>query len=188
MMTPSIDKLRDLPLIDLDDIYLRAISATDAIDLYEIGSDKEVTKYLFWDSYSDLKAAKYDLQKYLRRPKEKTPAAYAVVDKTSDKMIGVCDIFFVDWDLSIAEIGFFLSKNYWGRGIAMKCCQQLMKLGFDHFDINKIVIRHIDKNQASKKIIEKCGFTYKKDVYWEEKAVNCPTYEMFQEEFNRLNN
>ena len=53
------------------------------------------------------------------------------------------------------EVGYWLGKNYWGRGIATHALTQFLDL------INtRPLYAHVAKhNMASKRVLEKCGFT-----------------------------
>jgi ribosomal-protein-alanine N-acetyltransferase len=176
-MKPSKRKLRNIPLIDLGDIYLRAVVYNDYNDMFDYGSDPEVTKNLFWDRYQTIDdAQKAVKENFLVRPVKNLPAAYAIVVKGNNKMIGTCDFFFIDWDRGIGEMGYCLNKAYWGRGYATKACRELIKFGFNYLKLDKIIIRHHQDNIGSKRVIEKNGFIYDKDVFLEKTQSFYPTY------------
>ena len=64
--------------------------------LYE--SDPEVTKTLFWDTYKEERDALESIKNvFLTRPTKGVPLAHAIVHK-KNKMIGTCDIFFIDYE------------------------------------------------------------------------------------------
>jgi RimJ/RimL family protein N-acetyltransferase len=58
-----------------------------------------------------------------------------------------------------AELGYWLGKPYWGRGIATEAIRQMVGYGFDNFDIDRIFARPFGTNIASQKVLEKAGFT-----------------------------
>jgi len=61
----------------------------------------------------------------------------------------------------IAEIGYFVDENYWGKGIATQAVKLLEKLGFEEFGLQRIEIRMNPKNIASEKVAIRSG--YKKE-------------------------
>ncbi len=188
MEKPNIDKLTNIPTYDLGEIYLRAVVYEDYKDMYDYGSDDLVTKTLFWDSYKTVEEAKNAVKEvFLSRPSKGVPSAYAVVHKETNKMLGTCDIFFVDWEREIAEIGYCLNRNYWGRGYMTKACKAVLDFGFNYLGLNKIVIRHHLGNIGSKRVIEKSGFIYKEDVYLEKLDTYFPTYALSKEEYKNKN-
>lgn len=58
------------------------------------------------------------------------------------------------------ELGYFLSESYWGKGITTKAVREIVKYGFDQFDIDRIYARPFGSNIASQKVLEKAGFQF----------------------------
>lgn len=57
-----------------------------------------------------------------------------------------------------AEIGFDLSKSYWGKGYMREAMVPVITLGFDIMGLSAINAFIQTKNKRSKKLIEKLGF------------------------------
>lgn len=57
-----------------------------------------------------------------------------------------------------AEIGYWLSEKYWRNGIMPKAVQEIVKYGFETFDIVRIYARPFSTNAGSRKVLEKAGF------------------------------
>lgn len=57
-----------------------------------------------------------------------------------------------------AEIGYFISKEYWGKGLATKAVEKMVEYTFEHFDVVRIVAGVFDFNKPSMKVLEKNGF------------------------------
>jgi RimJ/RimL family protein N-acetyltransferase len=53
------------------------------------------------------------------------------------------------------EVGYWLGKEYWGKGIATRALQQFLRL-IETRPLYAHVAKH---NLASKRVLEKCGFT-----------------------------
>lgn len=162
----SIGRLSNLPVVDLGEIYLRTIEYSDYKDMYEYGSDDEVTNTLMWDSYKNIEESKGLIESvFLSRPLKGLPAAYAIIHKKDNKMIGTCDFHRVEWDLLVGEIGYVLNRNYWGKGYMTLACNALVDFGFEYLRLNKIEISHEVNNIGSQRVIEKCGFIFIKEGY-----------------------
>jgi len=67
-----------------------------------------------------------------------------------------------------AETGYFLSEKYWGRGIITEALKTIVKYGFNTFDIIRIYAEPYSDNYASRRALEKAGFsleaTFRKNV------------------------
>lgn len=58
------------------------------------------------------------------------------------------------------EIGYVLSKNYWGRGLMPEAVQAVLRYLFEEVKLDFVMCAHFERNQQSKRVIEKCGFQY----------------------------
>jgi len=57
-----------------------------------------------------------------------------------------------------AELGYWISEQYWGQGIVTHLLPQAIQQAFDVLDIDRIYARCFGSNQASMRVLEKCGF------------------------------
>lgn len=58
-----------------------------------------------------------------------------------------------------AELGYWIAEEYWGKGIGTAAIRQMVTYAFDNFEIERIFARPFGNNPASKRILEKAGFT-----------------------------
>ena len=189
MVRYSLEYLRDLPIRDLGEIIIRPILFKDYKDMYKYGSDDEVTKTLMWDSYKNIDEAKKSVEEvFLNRPEKGIPSAYAIVYKENNQMIGTCDIFKIDWETLIGEIGYVINRDYWGRGYMTVVCKALLDLGFNYLNLNKIDIGHMKDNIGSRRVIEKCQFRFVKEGVHERLQIEGRFYEMTKEEYKKIYN
>lgn len=66
--------------------------------------------------------------------------------------------------LSGREIGYVLSKDYWGRGLMPEAVRAAIDYLFGEAKLDFILVGHFERNDQSRRVIEKCGFTYVKTV------------------------
>ena len=57
-----------------------------------------------------------------------------------------------------AEIGYWLAKPWWGRGIMSAVVQRVCQHAFEEFWLVKITAHVFTHNPASARVLEKCGF------------------------------
>ena len=60
------------------------------------------------------------------------------------------------------ELGYVLSKTYWGQGLMPEAVGAVMDYLFDTMDLNFILCGHFTDNEQSKRVQEKCGFVHYK--------------------------
>ncbi len=60
-----------------------------------------------------------------------------------------------------AELGHWLGKPYWGKGIMTKMVTEICDMAFHRFQIDEIFAEPYEWNAASQRVLEKAGFVYK---------------------------
>jgi RimJ/RimL family protein N-acetyltransferase len=80
-----------------------------------------------------------------------------------------------------AEIGYWLAKPYWGKGIMTEVVQKVCDIAFQKFKLLRITAIVFENNIASAKVLEKCNFVLEgaclKNYYQKEgKAVNAKLF------------
>ena len=59
-----------------------------------------------------------------------------------------------------AEIGYWIAEDFWGKGIVPLAIKEMLKYGFDTFDIERIFARTTHTNLASQQVLKKSGFIF----------------------------
>lgn len=57
-----------------------------------------------------------------------------------------------------AELGYWLGKEYWGKGIMTNVIKDIVRLAFEKFTVNRIYAKPFETNIASHRVLEKAGF------------------------------
>jgi len=57
-----------------------------------------------------------------------------------------------------AEIGYWVGEKYWNKGIATKAIKAMIDYSFETFNINRLYATIFESNQASVRVLKKCGF------------------------------
>lgn len=75
------------------------------------------------------------------------------------KVIGETGFHGIDRASRSAEIGYWVSEDHAGRGIATRCTKKLLGHAFGEMGFNRIVIKCAIENTRSQRIPERLGFT-----------------------------
>ena len=59
-----------------------------------------------------------------------------------------------------AEIGYWLGREYWGRGIMTDAVKKLTAYGFKKLKLKRIYAKFFPFNKASARVLEKAGYKY----------------------------
>ena len=85
-----------------------------------------------------------------------------------------------------AELGYWLSEDYWRQGITYRAVKIICKEAFEKFDIVRIFAEPFDYNAGSRGVLEKAGFTYegtmRNGIYKNGKVHSYCIYSMLREE------
>lgn len=57
-----------------------------------------------------------------------------------------------------AELGYWVARPYWGRGIATEAVRCAVRYAFETFPLDRVFARPFGSNTASQRVLEKTGF------------------------------
>jgi [ribosomal protein S5]-alanine N-acetyltransferase len=64
------------------------------------------------------------------------------------------------------EVGYRVAAAWWGRGIATEMATALVGVARDRLGLTEIVAFTLPYNVASRRVMEKVGFTYEREIEW----------------------
>lgn len=89
-----------------------------------------------------------------------------------------------------AEIGYWLGEPFWNNGIITRALKLFTEFAFTNFELNRIFANVFEGNDASEKVLLKCGYkkeaTLKKAVFKEGKFIDQYIYGLLKDEFINL--
>ncbi|WP_160693160.1 GNAT family N-acetyltransferase [Clostridium sp. C2-6-12] len=149
-------------IIETDRVILRAWQKEDVNDFFEYASIPGVGEMAGWKHHDSIEATEKVLETFIS---EKN--VFAIIDKENNKVIGSLGLH-KSWandesiyaHFKIKEIGYVLSKAYWGKGIMPEVVKAVIRFYFDKNILDAFTIGHFSSNNQSKRVIEKCGFTF----------------------------
>ena len=69
--------------------------------------------------------------------------------------------------LLVTELGIIISRNYWGQAIALEAAKAAIHHCFGTLGVDAVTACHFLDNHQSRRLIEKCGFSYmQEDMYY----------------------
>lgn len=143
--------------VEFDGIVLTPLEPTDAEEVYGAASDPEISKWLPWavEGYS-IEDAKVFVGAASDAAWESGRPVWAIREKGDDKLAGVVTLRNMKdntWD-----IGFWMTKDKRGKGIATRATKAALKAGFEH--LGALRVQHLATigNYASQSVARKTGF------------------------------
>jgi [ribosomal protein S5]-alanine N-acetyltransferase len=137
-------------------LILQFFKKEDASRIAELANDKELADILGLPHPYELKYAKDWIAIQPEQIKNGDEYPLTITLKESNEIIGTITIR-IDKSNNKGELGYWIGKDYWGKGIALEAVNKIIDFGFNHLKLNKIWASAITRNIASKKVLEKAG-------------------------------
>ncbi len=153
------EDLNYFPVLKTQRLLLRKIQLNDAEDMFEYACDPEFAKYTIWTAHQSLEHSKRFVNKIIEFYNTHQLTVWGIVD-TNGKFIGTCgfgDLQLID---AKAELGYALSRKYWGKGYMTEAVTAVINFGFSNMPLNRIEARCEPENIASARVLEKIGMKY----------------------------
>ncbi len=150
----------NIPTLKTERLSLRAMHPIDAEDMYDYACRREVTEFLLWEPHPSVAYTKQYLGYIQSRYALGDFYDWAVIERESRRMIGTCGFTRIDTVNNMAEIGYVLNPDFWGRGYATEMVQKIIEFAFSELGVHRIEARFMEGNRASLRVMEKLGMTF----------------------------
>lgn len=145
---------------------------------YSVWGDETVTRYICSTGKFTDDNIRDRLKLEVENQKEFNVQYWPIFYLENNEFIGVCGLRpFKDED-NAYEIGFHLKSEYWGKGIAKESAKTVIAYANGALNAKKIFAGHHPENKDSKRVLEKIGFSYIGDNYYDPTGLYHPSYKM----------
>lgn len=185
------DKLFErYPYIETDEIIIRKTEISEFDEWYKVSqnTDYEYTpskgKKLSKDAGYNVLSKHYDRD----FQKHKTIFLGIYLKENDNRLVGKVEIFDVDIKIDMLTIGYTLSKEYEGKGIATKAVAALVKYLFKEINVNRIQAFVMTQNIKSSRVLLKNDFVregiIREGNYWTGHGIiDLELYSILKEEY-----
>ena len=177
------------PEIETQRLYLREVVLEDGPALQAFQNSAEQWQYqaVEPEEYADctLRVRRYmehrgtDEQRYI--------ISYVAIEKSSDTIIG--EVSLSRSHPAIANIGFGLAKQQFGKGYATEMVNRYIAFGFDEFKLHRIAADVAVENKHCIRVLEKLGMVHEgtsRECIWaQQKWWTEAQYAMLEQEYRR---
>jgi ribosomal-protein-serine acetyltransferase len=172
-----------------ENISLKLIELNDAKRIFELTEQSRnyLREWLPWlDLTTKVEDSKEFIQTCLKSYSENKGITTVIL--FNGIISGVADLS-INWTNKTAYIGYWLAKDYQGKGIMTKVATELTDYAFSHLKLNKVEIRVAVENKKSRNIPERLGFINEgciRQAEWlYDHFVDHVVYGILAEEWNR---
>lgn len=135
---------------------LRPWTATDAAALVRHANDAEVARQLR-DRFPHPYRVE-DARAFLKAVTAADPPTNFAIVAGGEAVGGIGCVPGSDIERFAAEVGYWLGREYWGRGIATEALRLVTAYGFDRLGLLRLFALPFSDNAASIRVLEKAGF------------------------------
>jgi ribosomal-protein-alanine N-acetyltransferase len=144
------------PTIRLEGFCLRAWQANDAQARSRHGSDPEISRYMFqWFGYPHTVEA---AQKFINDALDNDRDILYCISHQGEAIGSISLNLCNDSERFGAEIGYWLGREYWGRGIMSRALIAVVDAAINQHGLHRIYATVEPDNQASAKVLIAAGF------------------------------
>lgn len=169
--------------------YLKAINPDDYPKIVNWINDSKFNELLYqgWKKIST-----DDFSNQVKDEQiEEEAQIFSQFSKKTNELVGWCGLYFPKSrqhrNAKKAEIRSFVGTEFWGSGFGTEQYIILVKLGFDHFNLNRIYFGTHEKNIGTQKIYQKLGFLREgimRQDYFRNEYADIYQYAVLKNEYN----
>lgn len=153
--------------IEIERLILTRLQYTDAEEIfYTYASKPESTRYVSWPLHQSLKDTRNFLDYARHAWTQGTDFSFSIRRKGTNRLLGACG--FLN-ESGKTQVGYVLGPLHWGNGYATEVTRSLVRLLLAQPDVIKIGSFVDSDNQASARVLEKCGFVMEAELkeWWQ---------------------
>jgi len=139
-------------------ISFKELSTTDAEEIHNYASDREVSRFIGWSLMNSLDDTREHIETMVNREAAGTHLYASIVQKSTQEIIGTAMIFNFDHEANQAEIGYVFHRDHWGKGYGTECVALMSDFAFESLNLHKLHASVVDANVGSARILEKNGY------------------------------
>ena len=153
-------------VLETERLLLRPFQDSDLDDFFTYASVPGVGEMAGWAHHRTREDSRTVLSRFMEERD-----VFAIVHKRDGKVIGSVGVH-DSWaaqdaqysGLRIKDLGFVLSKDYWGQGLMPEAARIVIDYCFRELGLDALTCGHFVENTRSQRVIEKLGFHYVKTL------------------------
>lgn len=152
--------MKEQPTLETERLVLRPFSMADAAVVQRLAGDKEIasTTLNIPHPYEDGMAEAW-IGAHQENFERGDSVTFALVRRTDKALVGVIGLN-ISQAHARAELGYWVGQPYWNKGYCTEAAQKVIHYGFETLGLVRIFARHLKRNPASGRVMQKVGMIY----------------------------
>lgn len=155
----------DMVIFETERLLFRRLVRDDLTALHTLYRDPEIRRF-FPEGTLSLDDTRAELEWFLGgHPRHPELGLWAAIHKPDGAFIGRCGLlpWTIEGRLEI-EIAYLLDRAYWGRGLGAEAARGLVRYGFEHLGLQRLIALIDADNVASVRTAESAGLQFERDL------------------------
>lgn len=149
--------------LETNRLLLRELVPSDDFDFFDMDSNPEVHLYLGNNPSKTIFDSRRHISNIRQQYLENGIGRWAVIVKDTGEFAGWSGLKLeknINGHHTFYDLGYRFKPKFWKQGFATEAAQAFVKFGFEELDLPEICAYVSAQNQASIRVLEKCGLTY----------------------------
>ena len=160
---PEQTSVLEVPILETPRLRLLPWQPDDWLQLRPIAQDPEVMRYISnGQPWPDERIREF-VARQVACFEARGFCLWRLIEKHTQEMIGFCGLQPLVETPEI-EIGWWLARNSWGRGLATEAALEATRDGFEQARLQRIVAIAQPENLASIHVMEKLGMRFERET------------------------
>ncbi len=153
-------------------LWLREFRDSDAQDMFVLDADPLVHRFLGNRPVQTIEQARATVSHVRQQYEDHGIGRWIVIEKQHGRFVGWSGLKLVREEVNgrsdYYDVGYRLLPAFWGKGYATESAKAALEYGFGELQLSEIAGTVHRDNQASRKVLEKCGLQHTGSFYWQE--------------------
>jgi len=152
--------MEEIPVIVTERLILRPLKRSDASEVRRLAGERDIAANTLLIPHPYLEGMAEDwISTHADRCKRGEGLAWAITTKIDGKLLGVIGLNLEPEHLK-GELGYWIGKQFWSRQYATEAGKAVIALAFNRLELNRVHARHLNRNPASGRVMQKLGMQY----------------------------
>jgi [ribosomal protein S5]-alanine N-acetyltransferase len=139
-------------------LLLRRLTLDDAPAMFaNWATDEKTTKYLSWDTYTDIEKVREFLTKCVADYEK--PDCYHWTIEFGGTLVGTINLHQLSDRSEHGALGYCIGSRWWNKGIVTEAAKAVIDFAFAELNANKVCGMYDIENIGSGRVMQKCGMT-----------------------------
>ena len=141
-------------------LLLRSFSLADAPTVQQLAGERTIadTTRIVPHPYLDGLAESWIDSHQIPGPTS-TSIELAITLRADQAIVGAISLVEINQLDSRAELGYWIGKPFWGNGYCTEAAIAILSYAFQELALNRVSARHLARNPASARVLEKIGMS-----------------------------